>query len=133
MKPKLIERWHRLVASRNPAGLDELLADDVVFESPIVYTPQPGKALARQYLLAALVVLDNDHFRYVNEWYAERSAVLEFETVVDGVTVQGVDLIHWNAADRIVRFKVMIRPLKAINLLHQVMARQLQAAAPPAH
>ena len=130
MKPKLIERWHRLVASHDPAGLDELLADDVTFESPIVYKPQVGRALARQYLHAALHVLDNEHFRYVNEWYGERSAVLEFETVIDGTTIQGVDLIHWNAADRIVRFKVMIRPLKAINLLHQVMARQLQAAAP---
>lgn len=131
MKPKLIERWHRLVASHDPSGLDDLLADEVVFESPIVYKPQLGRALANAYLRAALSVLDNGSFRYVNEWYAERSAVLEFETVIDGVTIQGVDLIHWNAEDRIVRFKVMLRGLKAINLLHQTMGRALGAAAPP--
>jgi hypothetical protein len=130
MKPPLIERWHRLVASRDASGLDDLLADDVTFESPIVFKPQLGRALAGGYLRAALKVLDNGHFRYVHEWYGERSAVLEFETVIDGIKVEGVDLIHWNAADRIVRFKVMVRPLKAINLLHQVMARELQAAAP---
>ena len=131
MKPPLIERWHRLVASRDASGLDDLLADDVTFESPIVFKPQLGRALAGGYLRAALKVLDNGQFRYVHEWYGERSAVLEFETVIDGIKVEGVDLIHWNAADQIVRFKVMVRPLKAINLLHQVMARELQAAAPP--
>ena len=129
MKPALIERWHRLVASHSTRGLDDLLADDVTFESPIVFTPQKGKALTHAYLEAALHVLDNPSFRYVNEWYAERSAVLEFETVVDGITIQGVDLIHWNAADRIVRFKVMLRGIKGINLLHQTMARQLEKAS----
>jgi len=131
VQPPLIERWHRLVASHDASGLDALLADDVVFESPIVFKPQVGRALANAYLRAALAVLDNPSFRYVNEWYAERSAVLEFETVIDGITIQGVDLIHWNADDRIVRFKVMLRGIKGINLLHQTMAKQLAAAAPP--
>jgi hypothetical protein len=130
VKPKAIESWHRLIASRESSGLDALLADDVVFESPIVFKPQVGKALAGGYLRAAQRTLDNGSFRYVNEWYAERSAVLEFATVIDGITIEGVDIIHWNAEDRIVRFKVMVRPLKAINLLHQAMARALEAAAP---
>jgi len=130
MKPELIQQWHALVASHDASGLDALLADDVIFESPIVFTPQVGKPRARAYLQAALQVLDNGKFRYVNEWYGERSAVLEFETVIDGITIQGVDLIHWNPANRIVRFKVMLRGLKAINLLHQTMARELAAAAP---
>lgn len=130
MKPLVIERWHALVKSRDARGLDALLAEDATFHSPIVHTPQVGKALTRGYLLAAMEVLLSGSFRYVNEWYAERSAVLEFEAVVDGITIQGVDIIHWNAEDRIVRFKVMVRPLKAINLLHQAMARALAAAAP---
>ena len=130
MKPRVIERWHRVVASPDASGLDALLADDATFLSPIVHAPQVGKALTAGYLRAAMQILDNGSFRYVNEWYGERSAVLEFETVIDGITIQGVDIIHWNAEDRIVRFKVMVRPLKAINLLHQQMARALQAAAP---
>ena len=128
--PLVIERWHALVASHDSNELDDLLADEATFHSPIVHTPQVGRALTGMYLRAAKQTLGNDSFRYVNEWYAERSAVLEFEVVVDGITIQGVDIIHWNAADRIVRFKVMVRPLKAINLLHQLMARTLEAAAP---
>jgi len=130
LKPMVIERWHKLIASHDPSGLDDLLADDATFHSPIVHTPQVGKALTAMYLGAAMQILDNGSFHYVNEWYAERSAVLEFEAVVEGITIQGVDMLHWNAADRIVRFKVMVRPLKAINLLHQLMARALQAGAP---
>ncbi len=130
MKPLVIERWHRVVASHDASGLDALLADDATFLSPIVHAPQVGRALTAGYLRAAKQILDNGNFRYVNEWYGERSAVLEFETVIDGITIQGVDIIHWNAEDRIVRFKVMVRPLKAINLLHQLMGRALQAAAP---
>ena len=130
MKPLLIQRWHELVASHDSSGLDDLLADEATFHSPIVHTPQVGKALTSGYLRAAKQILDNGSFHYVNEWYAERSAVLEFEAVVEGITIQGVDMIHWNAADRIVLFKVMVRPLKAINLLHQLMARALEAAAP---
>lgn len=130
MKPLVVERWHRLIASHDPSGLDDLLADDATFHSPIVHTPQVGRALTGMYLRGAMQILDNGSFRYVNEWYAERSAVLEFEALVDGITIQGVDILHWNAADRIVLFKVMVRPLKAINLLHQLMARALKAAAP---
>ena len=130
LKPLLIERWHRLIDSHDASGLDGLLADEATFHSPILHTPQVGKALTGMYLRAAMQILDNGSFRYVNEWYAERSAVLEFEAVVEGITIQGVDILHWNAADQIVRFKVIVRPLKAINLLHQLMARALQAAAP---
>jgi len=130
VKPLAIERWHQLIASHDPSGLDDLLAEEATFHSPIVHTPQVGRALTGMYLRAAMQILDNGSFRYVNQWYAERSAVLEFEAVVEGITIQGVDILHWNAADRIVLFKVMVRPLKAINLLHQLMARALQAVAP---
>lgn len=126
---KVIDRWHRLVAARDLAALDDLLADDVVFQSPAVHSPQVGKAVTRRYLEAAHKVLNNGSFRYVGEWFAERSAVLEFETVIDGLQLNGVDVITWDVADRIVRFKVMVRPIKALQALIPLMAAELQRAS----
>lgn len=126
----VLERWHALVASRNFDGLDELLADDVVFQSPAVHTPQVGKAITRKYLVAALQVLDTGQFRYVGEWHGEESAVLEFETAIGDVQVNGVDMIWWNAAGRITKFKVMLRPVKALQTVVPLMAQALQGDAP---
>ena len=126
MKPPVIERWHQLVASRDLAMLGQLLDPQVVFESPVVHTPQVGKAITHAYLAAALTALNNRSFRYLGEWFGEDSAILEFETEIEGIRMNGVDMIWWNAEGRITRFKVMVRPLKAINLLHQLMARALQ-------
>jgi hypothetical protein len=126
-QPKAIRDWHALAEARDASGLDSLLADDVVFVSPVVHTPQVGKAITTAYLTAALAVLNNGSFRYLNEWIGESSAVLEFETVIDGITLNGIDMISWNADDRISQFKVMVRPLKAINLLHQMMGARLMA------
>ena len=120
--------WHRLVRERKPEGLNTLLDDDAVFVSPVVHTPQRGKRLATMYLAAAFQVFFNPTFRYVREIVGTSDAMLEFETEIDGVLVNGVDIIKWNEAGRIVEFKVMIRPLKAINLIHQRMAAMLQAA-----
>lgn len=120
-----IAAWHDYVRADNPNLLDALLDDDAVFESPVVHTPQVGKAVTTAYLRAAAAILNAPGFRYLNEWRAERSAVLEFACEIDGVTINGVDIITWNAAGRITHFKVMIRPLKAINLLHQMMAARL--------
>ena len=122
-----IDAWHCLVKTRNPAGLDNLLAEDAVFLSPIVHSPQRGKALTRAYLHAAFEVFFNDSFRYVRELTGENDAMLEFETTIDGVLVNGVDLIKWDAAGKITEFKVMIRPLKAINLIHERMGAMLKA------
>ena len=122
--------WHRIVAERNPRGLDALLADDVVFHSPVVHTPQCGKAITAQYLAAALQVFGNPRFRYVREVAAGNDAVLEFELEIDGIQINGVDMIRCNAAGRIVEFKVMLRPLKAVNLIHQKMAAMLQERRP---
>jgi hypothetical protein len=127
--PATIERWYRLVASRDMRALHELLADDVVFVSPVVHTPQVGRAITQAYLQAALQVLNNPSFRYLNEWFGADSAVLEFECVVEGITINGIDMIGWNAEGRIDRFKVMVRPLKAVNKLHEMMARELQRGA----
>lgn len=122
-----LDLWHELVQARNARGLRELLADDVVFHSPVVHTPQTGKAVTTQYLAAAFQVFFNASFRYVREVVGPRDAVLEFQVEIDGITVNGVDMIRWNDDGQIVDFKVMIRPLKAINLIHQKMAAMLQA------
>ena len=118
--------WHALVHSRNAAALDALLADDVVFHSPVVHTPQRGKTITAKYLHGALQVLGTEHFRYVREIAGPRDAVLEFETEIDGIHVNGIDLIRWGDDGRIVDFKVMVRPLKAVNALHQKMGEMLQ-------
>lgn len=131
MRPSAIAQWHAVARSRDAAGLDALLADDVVFVSPVVHKPQVGKALTKAYLAAALSVLGNETFRYVGEWTGDNSAVLEFVTIVDGVEINGVDIIGWDARGRINSFKVMVRPLKAINLLHQLMGAGLAAVSPP--
>jgi len=143
--PDVVKRWHRVVEDGDLAALDDLLADDVVFHSPIVHTPQEGKALARLYLSAAYGVLagpegvaaggasegtaasEPSRFRYVREIVGERDAMLEFVTEIDGIVVNGVDIIHWDDDGRITDFKVMIRLLKAINLLHGLMARMLES------
>jgi hypothetical protein len=125
MVPAVIEAWKSMLASHDPALLDRLIADDAVFESPVVHTPQAGKAKTALYLAAADAVLNNGSFRYVAEWYSDRSAVLEFNAQLDGLLVDGVDMIWWNEDDRIVRFKVMVRPLKAIEALHARMAQEL--------
>ncbi|MDQ1349134.1 MAG: hypothetical protein QG573_2512 [Acidobacteriota bacterium] len=127
--PSPLAAWHELVHTRNPRGLEALLADEVVFHSPVVHTPQHGKALALQYLRAAVAVFGNETFRYVRELAGERDAVLEFEVEIDGVHVNGVDLIRWDDAGRIVDFKVLVRPLKAMLAIQQKMAALLQARA----
>lgn len=120
-----IPRWHQAVATNDLSQLEDLLADDAVFQSPAVHTPQVGKALVAKYLRAAMVVLNNPSFRYVNEWTNAQSAVLEFEFTIDGIYGNGVDLIHWNDEGRITVLKVMIRPLKALNIVIPMMGKQL--------
>jgi SnoaL-like domain len=128
MPEHALDVWHRLVRDRDPSGLNALLADDAVFHSPVVHTPQRGKMLAAGYLTAALQVLSNPSFRYVREIVGDSDAMLEFETEIDGILVNGVDLIRWNDAGQIVDFKVMLRPLKAINLIQQRMAAMLDSS-----
>lgn len=124
----VIERWHEHVEKGDPALLDALIAEECVFQSPAMHSPQQGKALTLKYLRAALVVLNNGTFRYLDEWVLADKAVLEFEAEVDGLTVNGVDMIWWNEAGQITRFKVMVRPLKALNALVGRMARELMSA-----
>jgi ketosteroid isomerase-like protein len=118
--------WHKLLETKDAAGLDNLLADDVVFYSPVVHTPQVGKAITTLYLTAALYVFNNGTFKYLREIISGNNAVLEFTTIIDGITINGVDMITWGADGRITEFKVMLRPLKAINLIHKIMSLELQ-------
>ena len=141
MIEQVIEQWHAFLRGELPGGLDVLLDDDVVFYSPIVYTPQEGKAITKLYLQAAGQTLPGDdaggtekradeakpgRFRYTKTVMSGDTAVLEFETTVEGKYVNGVDIIRCNDAGRIVKFSVMIRPLQAINLVHQQMAAALE-------
>ena len=121
-----MDGWHRLIEARDAGGLDDILADDVVFHSPVVHTPQKGKQLAKMYLSAAIMVLGNSEFEYVREVVGESDAVLEFTSEVNGIHINGVDMIHWNADGKIDDFKVMIRPLKAVNLLFGQMGMMKQ-------
>lgn len=121
-----IAAWHQIVKTRNIRALDALIADDAVFHSPVVHTPQLGKAITVKYLAAAIHVFGNESFRYVREIMNDHDAVLEFELELDGIQINGVDLIRWNESGQITDFKVMLRPLKAVNLIHQKMAAMLQ-------
>lgn len=125
--PAAIRHWHAIAEARDVAGLDALLAEEAIFESPVVHTPQVGKAITTRYLAAAFKVLNNEAFHYPNQWFGDRSAVLEFATEIDGIAVNGIDMITWDDSDRITHFKVMIRPLKAINLVHEKMRETLMA------
>ncbi len=127
MSSIVIETWHRLVKERDVRGLDALLDDAAVFHSPVVHTPQVGKAITKMYLAAAFQVFSNETFRYVRELQSDRDAALEFELELDGIRINGIDLIKWNEAGMITEFKVMLRPLKAVNLIQQKMAAMLQA------
>ena len=121
-----LERWHEVVRTRNPALLNQVLAEDAVFHSPILFKPQQGRDLTALYLTGAMHVIANPSFHYVREVVGEQDAVLEFETEIDGIHVNGVDMITWNEQGLISDFKVMIRPLKAINVVQQRMAELLQ-------
>lgn len=120
--------WLDLAQRHDRAGIPAILAEDVVFHSPVVHTPQRGRAIAARYLAGAMDVLDNGAFAYVGTWRGDRSGVLEFRTEIEGIVIEGVDMIAWDEAGAITAFKVMIRPLKAINLVHRLMAERLAAA-----
>ena len=119
-----LERWYRAMKSRDPALLDALLHDEAVFTSPVVHAPQRGKAITKAYLTAASEVLTQD-FRYVREFDCGDRAVLEFICTLDGVEVNGVDLIEWDQNGLITDFKVMVRPLKGMQAIHAAMGEML--------
>jgi hypothetical protein len=126
MTKAALAKWYGYTKSPSPAALQDLLDPDAVFESPVVHTPQCGRDITSKYLSSAMAVLNGPAFRYVGEWLSETGAVIEFETELDGISINGVDILTFSAdGERITHFKVMVRPLKAINHLHQLMREQL--------
>jgi hypothetical protein len=139
----VVAQWHAYLSGDLPGGLDDLLDDDVVFYSPIVFTPQRGKQITSLYLQAAGQTFagsdstsriqgsePRERFHYTKSVLADDTAVLEFETTMLGKYVNGVDIIRCNDKGRIVEFRVMIRPLQAVNLVHQQMAAMLESMTP---
>jgi len=120
-----LDSWHDIIRSGDASALDTLIADDAVFHSPVVHTPQVGKAIVVKYLTAAAKVLLNGSFHYVREMIDERQAMLEFEVTIDDIVINGVDHICWNDNNQIIEFKVWVRPLKGMQKLHQWMAKTL--------
>ena len=134
-----IESWHEIMKSGGKGTskkLDDLLHEDVVFYSPVVFTPQRGKEITKLYLSAASGVFSTDKkgntekkdskFKYVKEVITGNTACLEFETEMNGIYVNGIDLITWDENNKITEFKVLIRPLQAVNTLHEMMGRMLE-------
>ena len=120
-----LDKWYDYLQSHDRAALWDLLHPDVVFESPVVHTPQRGRDVTFKYLSSAEKVLGGPGFAYVGQWRGNTSAVLEFENEIDGIEINGVDMITFGDDGRITHFKVMVRPLKAINLVHRLMGEQL--------
>ncbi len=126
-----LDGWYGYMGSHDRTALWELLHPDAVFESPVVHTPQRGREITFKYLSSAEKVLGGPGFKYVGEWRNAAGAVLEFENEIEGIKLNGVDIITFDGAGLITHFKVMVRPLKAINLLHRLMAEQLAAMTKP--
>ena len=122
------KKWHAVALSSDEAALGALLHEDAVFESPVVHTPQRGKPITLKYLASAGMVFGDTGFHYVGEWEGKNSLILEFNAQIDGITIDGIDMITWDDDGLITNFKVMVRPLKAVNMLHQKMGEMLQKA-----
>lgn len=124
----VLDRWHAFIdGGHDPELLDELLDEDAVFYSPAIFSPQEGKAKTAMYLTAAAKLFSDTDFHYIGEWVGDNSAVLEFTATIDGMYVDGVDMITWNDAGRIVSFKVMIRPFKGLQFVMGKMAELLSS------
>ena len=123
-----ITKWHEVVSTKNYQLLEEILDDNVIFYSPVVFTPQKGKEITKIYLSAAAEVFEGNSCSYVRELIKDNEAALEFELELDQIKVNGVDLITWNHEKKVTEFKVFIRPLQAVNALHQKMGAMLESA-----
>ena len=123
----LIQKWHEVLKNDDQGLLENLIADDAIFSSPVVFTPMEGKEITMMYLSAAGQSFNMEKFQYTKEIHDGMNSVLEFETYIDDVTVNGVDIIEWNEEGKIVNFKVMIRPFKAVQKVQQKMVEALES------
>ena len=124
---KYIDSWHTVFKSQELDKLDKIIADDAVFTSPVVFKPMEGKEITKMYLFAAGQSFNMDKFKYIREVHDGTNSVLEFETFIDDISVNGVDMIKWNNEGKIVDFKVMIRPLKAVQKVQEKMIESLNS------
>lgn len=127
MSATVVQRWLAFMESGDAQILDDLLDDDVAFYSPAVFRAQLGRAKTAAYLLAAEKMFSGSNFRYTGQWYndLDRSVILQFTADLDGITVEGIDMIHWSESNKIVSFKVMVRPLKALQTVTAKMGALL--------
>ena len=123
----LIQKWHEVLKNDDQVLLENLIADDAVFSSPVVFTPMEGKEITMMYLSAAGQSFNMEKFKYTKEIHDGMNSVLEFETYIDDISVNGVDIIEWNEEGKIVNFKVMIRPFKAVQKVQQKMVEALES------
>ena len=131
-----IKKWHKLMKSNNFSKFDELLDENCIFYSPVVFTPIRGREMTKLYLMAAGGVFGEGSskeeesrskpFKYIKEVIDKNSAVLEFESTIDGIYINGIDLMTWNDDGKITEFKVIVRPLQAVNKLHEQMQNMLE-------
>jgi hypothetical protein len=126
MIEETLQKWHGYMDGKEDIQLDDILAEDVVFHSPVVHTPQEGREITKKYLAGAASVLGKNDFQYVRTVASGNDAVLEFTAEIEGIHVNGIDLIQVNDEGKIVDFKVMLRPLKAVNIVHKGMAAMLE-------
>ena len=123
----LIQKWHEVLKNDNQGLLENLIADNAIFSSPVVFTPMEGKEITLMYLSAAGQSFNMEKFQYTKEIHDGMNSVLEFETYIDDISVNGVDIIEWNEEGKIVNFKVMIRPFKAVQKVQQKMVEALKS------
>ena len=123
----LIHKWHEVVNSDDLNALDNLIAEGAIFSSPVVFTPMEGKEITMMYLHAAGQSFNMEKFKYTKEIHDDMNSVLEFETYIDDISVNGVDMIEWNEEGKISNFKVMIRPFKAVQKVHEKMVEALES------
>ena len=121
-----IKTWHKVVENGELSKLDEILDEDCIFYSPVVFSPQNGKEATKKYLSAAAIVFAGDSFNYTKELITTGLACLEFELVLNEININGIDIISWNEDGKITEFKVMIRPLKAVEIIHKYMGKELK-------
>ena len=122
---RIIDNWHRVALSGDCTTLDGMIHEDAIFESPILHTPLRGKAITIKYLTAAVATLKNPNSEFVGEWSGDKSVIVEFKSEIEGIAINGIDMIGFDETGLITRFKVMIRPLKAVNLIHRKMGEML--------
>ncbi len=124
---ELIHKWHEVIKNSELELLDEIIADDATFSSPVVFKPMLGKEITMMYLSAAGQSFNMEKFQYTKEVHDGMNSVLEFETYIDEISVNGVDIIEWNKDGKIINFKVMIRPFKAVQKVQQKMVEALES------